>query len=56
MPNTEANARKLLELTIEYANQETKAAELRHFGFPPGRTPDEIATEYGEVLRKFLAG
>lgn len=45
----------LLDLTLEYANHESEAATMAPFGLTPKRTRDEIATEYGQVLKQFLA-
>lgn len=47
--------KKLLDLTLEYANHEEESAGLHSVGLAPDRTPDEIATEYGLVLKAFLA-
>lgn len=47
--------KKLLDLTLEYAAHESDAATLGTFGLEPARTRDEIAAEYGQVLKQFLA-
>jgi hypothetical protein len=47
--------KKLLDLTLEYANHEDEAASLRALGLEPDRTRDEIAAEYGQVLKAFIA-
>jgi len=46
---------RLLELQTEFANHEDDAATLATIGLKPDRTREDIAREYGQVLREFLA-
>lgn len=47
-------AAKLLDLSAEYAEQKTRDAAWSEQYGDHGRTPEEIATEYGDTLREFL--
>lgn len=47
---------QLLDLQAEYANHPDQAKELKQLGLTPDRSREEIASEYGQVLRKFLKG
>lgn len=52
--NPEMLAKRLLELTTEFANAEQNNSTLASLGFEQGRGHDEIAEEYGRVLKEFL--
>lgn len=47
-------AKQLLELTIEYMGAEDANRTLISMGLTPNRGQDEIAEEYGRVLKEFL--
>lgn len=46
---------KLLDLTLEYANAKDSDDWGNSLPGEPARTIDEIAKEYGQTLRAFLA-
>lgn len=48
-------AKRLLELTTEFADAEQANDTLASLGFKQGRGHDEIAEEFGRVLKEFLA-
>lgn len=47
--------RRLLDLQTEYARYDEDAAALRDLDELPARTREQIADEYGQALREFLA-
>lgn len=47
---------KLLALTAEYVNYEANEAILLSVGAKPSRSKEDIAAEYGDVLRQYLTG
>lgn len=47
--------KKLLDLTVEYAAAKESGSWGESIPGKPARTLDEIAAEYGQALRVFLA-